>query len=77
MISSDESELDDGKAVLVVKELQWRSDKITNFFTKLDSAHEDRKSEQAKRQTKPSIRNGTSSARAAPAHLPSWALSNN
>ena len=70
MISSDESELDDAKAVLVVKKLQWRSDKITNFFTKLDSAHEDRKSEQA-------IRNGTSSARAAPAHLPSWALSIN
>ena len=74
MISSDESELE---AVLVVKELQWRSDKITNFFTKLDSAHEDRKSEQAERQTKPRIRNGTLSARAAPAHLPSWALSNN
>ena len=26
MISSDESELDDGKPVQVVKELQWRSD---------------------------------------------------
>lgn len=76
LISSDESEIDNDKAVLVVKELVWRSDRVTNFFAKLDSAHEDRKSEQAKRQTKPRIRNGTTSTRVAPAHLPSWALSN-
>ena len=76
MISSDESETDDDKAVLVVNELEWRSDRVTNFFVKLDSAHEDRKSEQAKRQTKPHIRNGTTSTRVAPLNLPSWALNN-
>ena len=32
LISSDESEVDDDKAVLVVKELVWRSDRVTNFF---------------------------------------------
>ena len=42
LISSDESEVDnDDKAVLVVKKLAWRSDRVTNFFAKLDSAHED------------------------------------
>ena len=58
-LSTDESEIDDDEAVLVVKELVWRSDRVTTFFAKLDSAHEDRKSEQAKRQTKPCICNGT------------------
>ena len=69
LISSDESEIDDDKAMVVVKELVWRSDRVTNFFAKLDNTHEDCKSEQAKRQTKPRIRNGTTSARVAPAHL--------
>ena len=77
LISSDESEVDDDdKAVLVVKKLAWRSDRVTNFFAKLDSAHEDRKSEQAKRQTKPRIHKGIVSTREAPAHLPSWAFCN-
>ena len=74
LVSSDESDIDENdKAVLVVKELGWRNDRVTTFFAKLDSAHEDRKSEQAKRQTKSRIRKGVMSTREAPAHLPSWA----
>ena len=76
LISSDESEVNDDEAVLVVKELAWRSDRVANFFAKLDSAHEDRKSEQATRQTTPRIRKGVMSMREAPAHLPSWAVCN-
>ena len=38
MISSDESESEDGKGVFSVKNLQWRSDKVTRFFSKLDDA---------------------------------------
>ena len=47
--------------MLVIRELVWRSDRVTTFFAKLDSAHEDRKSEQTKCQTKPRIRNRTPS----------------
>ena len=76
LISSDESETEEDKAVLVVKELTWRSDKVSSFFMKLDNAHDARKSEQATRQTKPRIRKGITSNRPAPSHLPSWAISN-
>ena len=76
LISSDESELEEDRAVLVVKELPWRSEKVSNFFKKLDKAHESRKTEQANRQTKPRIRRGMMSERPAPVSLPSWALSN-
>ena len=75
LISSDESETEDGKAVLIVKELPWRSDKVTNFFEKLDRAHNARKSEQASRQTKPRIRQGKTSTRLPPSRFPTWAVS--
>ena len=74
LISSDESETEDDKAVLVVKELTWRSDKVSSFFMKLDSAHDARKSEQATRQTKPHLCKGVTSSRSALSHLPSWAI---
>lgn len=77
LISSDESEVEEDKPVLVVKELVWRSDKVTNFFTKLDNAHDAKKSEQANRQTKSRVRRGVVSGRPAPAHLPSWAVNMN
>lgn len=32
LISSDESEVEEDKPLLVVKELVWKSDKVTNFF---------------------------------------------
>ena len=74
LISSDESEVEEDKPVLVVKELVWRSDKVTNFFKKL---HDAKKSEQANRQTKSRVRRGVVSGRPAPAQLPSWAVNVN
>ena len=77
LISSDESDVEDGKAVLVVKELPWRSDKVSKFFTRLDEAQSDRKSEQASRQTKRRVRNGSrSSSRPMPENLSSWIVRN-
>ena len=32
LISSDESEEKDGKGVLIVRELPWRSEKVTAFY---------------------------------------------
>jgi hypothetical protein len=49
------------------------SERVNEFFAKLDSSHEGRKSKQAKRQTKPRIRvTRKVSTREAPAQLPSW-----
>lgn len=76
LVSSDESGFEDEKPVLIVNELTWRSDKVSNFFMKLDKAHEARKTEQANRQTKARVRRGVFSRRPAPAQLPSWALRN-
>ena len=75
-ISSDESGTEDGKAVIFVKTLPWRSQKVTKFFSKLDENHCLKKSEQATRQTKERIRKeDIISERPAPANVPSWALS--
>ena len=76
MISSDDSESDDGKGVFSVKNLQWRSDKVTRFFTKLDDAQKARKSEQAARQTKPRLNLGAVSTRPPPSsdQVPAWAF---
>ena len=49
MISSDDSETEDGKAVFSVRKLPWRSEKVGRFFAKLDDNHQERKSEQAAR----------------------------
>lgn len=76
MISSDESETETGKAILSIKKLPWRSEKVDRFFTKLDEAHQARKSEQATRQTKPRLHLGAVSARPPPTsdQLPAWAI---
>ena len=37
MISSEESDAEDEKPVLILKELHWRSEKVEKFFPKLDS----------------------------------------
>ena len=74
MISSDESNIEDGVQVLNVKELEWRSEKVDKRFYKLDTKHNTRKSEQANRQMKPRLRKGVSSNRPAPQNVPSWAL---
>lgn len=75
MISSDSSGVEDSVPVLVAKEIPWRSHKVTSFFDKLDKFHEDSKSEQAKRQTKPRIRKGRLSCRSMPNDIPRWAIS--
>lgn len=74
MISSDSSGVEDSVPVLVAKEIPWRSRKVSSFFEKLDKFHEESKSEQAKRQTKPRIRNGKLSTRAVPTDVPKWAI---
>lgn len=76
MISSDDSESEDGKAVLFVKELPWRSDKVSKFFKKLDDNHRARRSEQAARQTKPRLHRGVLSSRQPPVkeQVPAWAI---
>lgn len=38
-MSSDESGVEDGKGVIFVKDIPWRSQKITKFFQKLDDSH--------------------------------------
>jgi len=74
MISSDESDADDnGKAIFSVKELLWRNERVTSFFTKLDDSMEKRKSDQAVRQSKPRVRGNKVSNRDPPEHAPSWA----
>ncbi len=75
LISSDESETDEHNPILVVKELSWRSDKVTSFFSKLDEAHKHHKSEQARRQTKSRVFDGRMSTRPVTKNVPSWAIS--
>lgn len=77
MISSDSSGVEDTiPAVLVAKDIPWRSCKVANFFDKLDKVHEDSISEQAKRQTKKRIHRGKLSTRTMPSEVPKWAISN-
>lgn len=73
LISSDESEIEDEKSILIVKELSWRSVRVSTFFSRLDQAHEHRKSEQACRQTKSRVVKGKISSRPTPTNIPSWA----
>ena len=48
LMSSDESGDEEDQAVFIVKEVPWRSDKVTTFFEKLDGAHQAGKTEQAR-----------------------------
>ena len=73
LMSSDESSNEDDQAIFIVKELSWRSDKVTSFFEKLDSVRQSRKTEQASRQTKRRVRKGVMSSRPPPPGLPTWA----
>ena len=76
MMSIDESGTEEDHSVFIVKELRWRSDKVTAFFERLDKAHDARKTEQAIRQTKSRIRAGVMSTRPMPSGFPTWALRN-
>ena len=73
-MSSDESGEEDGSAVFIVKKLPWRSERVSNFFERLDTARTSRKTEQASRQTKPRIYKDFNSSRPAPRGVPSWAV---
>ena len=74
MMSSDESGTDEGHSVFIVKELPWRSDKVTAFLRRLDKGRNDRKTEQVSRQTKSRICRGVMSTRPAPSGFPTWAV---
>ena len=67
---------EDGQCVFIVKELSWRSDKVTAFFQRLDTACDKHKIEQASCQTKSRIRKGVMSTRPAPSSFPTWAMHN-
>ena len=73
-MSSDESGEEDGRAVFMVKKLRWRSERVSSFFERLDTARASRKTEQASRQTKPRIYSDLISSRPAPRGFPSWAV---
>ena len=77
MMLSDESGFDeDGKAVVFVKDLQWRSDKVGRLFEHLDNIQDQKKSEQALRQSKPRVLIAETSKRP-PTDLgtiPKWAI---
>ena len=65
MTSSDES---DGE-VIQVKDLPWRSSKVTEFINNLERGMETHLSEQAQRQTKQRVLGGVSSR---PDHQHLW-----
>ena len=78
LMSSEESGVDEeGKAVILVKDLPWRSDKLERLFDRLDAVQEGNKSEQAVRQSKERILVKASSERPPPRHIssiPHWAF---
>ena len=37
-MSSDESGEEDGQAIFIVKKLPWRSERVSKFFERLDTA---------------------------------------
>ena len=73
LISSEESDLDEGEEVMVTKPLPWRSSNVTRFFGKLDEECRQNKSPQARRQMKPR-RSGLPSSRPQPSTegFPDW-----
>ena len=55
--------------------LEWRSNKVAEFFYQLDAYADEGKSAQAKKQTKERVLADRSSSRAPPkGKFPSWAL---
>ena len=74
LVFSDESENEEDQSVFIVKELPWRSQKVTVFFEKLDKARNVRKTEEASRQTKKWLHKRVISSRCAPCGFPTWAV---
>ena len=75
MISSDESDVDNGDEVIVTKPLPWRSANVSQFFSKLDEECRHNKSPHARRQMKPR-KCGLPSSRPKPQGFPDWVFSN-
>lgn len=71
-MSSDDSETDEGKEVLVLRPLPWESTKVKEFKSGLDKASLDKKSPLAKRQMK-ERKVGVPSSRPKPTgSVPAW-----
>ena len=71
MMSSEES--DEGDETIVVKPLQWRSSRVTEFFKNIDVLGTERKNSQALRQRKPRVISSVASQCPKPAAtLPCW-----
>ena len=72
-MSSEESDVGD---CLFKKEIPWRSKKVTDFFSELDTFIDSSKSNVAKRQTRQRVLDGGVSLRHIPSskQIPSWAI---
>ena len=74
-MSSEERGSDSDDGCFVKKELPWRSQRVTNFFAKLDEAVDGSKSRFAKKQTRQRVLVAEQSLRRIPSgKWPSWAL---
>ena len=73
LMSSDESDVDEGNEVYRVHILPWRKESVKRMFNTLDGETIKVKSQQAKRQMKRRVDGGTST-RPCPLDLPTWAV---
>lgn len=74
-MSSEESGSNSDDGCFVKKELQWRSQRVTAFFAKLDESVNKSKSIFAKRQTRQRVLVAEQSQRKMPSgKWPSWAV---
>ena len=75
-MSTDESDLDDGKEILVNHQLPWLSDTVNNFKQVLDQESLKGKSQQSLRQMKTRVE-GSPSTRQQPEtqKYPAWGFS--
>ena len=76
-MSTEESNSESENAVIVKKELPWRSEKVSTMFFKLDGVVDDGKPTFAKRQTRQRVVSTTElSLRSLPSgKYPTWAFS--
>ena len=73
LVSSDESDEENGEEVLIAHPLPWLSETVAHFKMSLDQQIANSKSPQARRQMKKRLIGG-SSTRGALDDLPSWAV---
>lgn len=72
LVSSEESNSDED--VIMVRPLQWRSEKVTSMFYRLDEKIESSKTTQAKRQKRRRVLGTECSARPQPPGVPKWTV---